>query len=264
MMNISVSWSQAIPLNNLDLRIVPRYIENKDQIGIKTVHIEQKQNHLQVDWYSLVKELAQETYYPTYKIKARKGAIQLYDFVGRTHLYLPALWADGYITTSKVLPLWLAPEYLEMKSRESKLLFLGIFQINEGLLKRTPDYQFENIRYAKNIYNQYIVADSIKPGVSLKSRDRKDLKKFIKGFPLVHKISKTKVEIYVNGSKEKYPARIIGNEYFHFVVIDDPLNPLIVNFKLFVDEVPDQFKRAFKVLKKDLEYQVTQIHFQGN
>ncbi len=74
-------------------------------------------------------------------------------------------------------------------------------------------------------------------------------------------LAKTKATIVVNSAKETYPAKIIGNNYYQFVVIDDPLNPLVVNFKIFPEKTPRLFRDVFKDLKDDFEYYVTQIHY---
>jgi hypothetical protein len=254
-------FAQAIPLKNLTLHLVPTNKKNSYGLSSKTIQVSKTKKNLKVTWYSLVKELDEAAAYPTYKIKSSRGVIDTDNIELKNGYFQPALWGQGYIRTQSALPLWIDPEYLSLRNNQEKLLNTGILNASKNLLRLAPDKLYEQITYFQNLYDQYVESGQIKDGTGLRKSDKRELKKFIKEFFYVKNIAKTKANITVNQLTEKYPARIIGNNYFQFIVIDDPLNPLVLSFKLYPDKAPKLFKRVLKELQEGIEFYVSQINY---
>jgi len=257
----AIVQSQAIPFSGMKLKLVPRYKDVAGEIGSKSVTVYRTKKGIKVVWYSLVKDFDEEAYYPTYKIKSRRGIIETDGLDLKTAFFLPHLWGNGYIRSETALPLWLDPEYLSIKGKQKRSFNSGLLNSNRYLLKMAPDELFDKLNFFQNLYDQYVTGMQVRTDIRLSKKNQRELRKFVKNFFLVKKIAKTKATIYVNKIKESYPSLIIGNEYFHFVVIDDPLNPLVVNFKIFPDKAPKVFRKSFKLFKKNFEYMITQVTY---
>lgn len=253
--------AQSIPLNNVVLRLVPSAKKEEELLAVKTVQLSQTPSGAKILWQSLVKERDETAHYPTFKIKADRGVIEGDGFVGKTGFFQPALWGNGYILTDSFCPLWLDPEFLQLKLKDSRSFNAGFLNVNNNLLRLAPDKTYQKLIYFQNLYDQYVEAGAIKVGLVIKKNDAKELKEFIKEFFVMRNLAKSKATLYVNKVKETYPAKIIGNDYFQFVVIDDPLNPLVIYFKIFPEKTPRLFRDVFKDLKDDFEFYVTQIHY---
>lgn len=254
-------FAQAIPLDKVVLRVVPSAKMAEELLAVKTVQLAQTPSGAKVLWQSLVKERDMNAHYPTFKIRANRGVIETDGFIGKTGFFPPALWGNGYIRTDSFSPLWLDPEFLMLKTRESRAFNVGILNMNPTLLRLVPDKTYQKLSYFQNLYDQYVAVADIKATATVKKTDAKELREFIKEFFVMRNLAKTKATLFVNKDKETYPAKIIGNNYFQFVVIDDPLNPLVINFKIFPEKAPRLFKGVFKDLKDDFEFYVTQIHY---
>lgn len=255
------TFAQAIPLDNVVLRLVPSAKTADELLAVKTAQLTQTPNGAKILWQSLVKERDMNAHYPTFKIRANRGVIETDGFIGKSGFFPPALWGNGYIRTDSFSPLWLDPEFLQLKTRDTRAFNAGFLNMNANLLRLVPDKTYQKLIYFQNLYDQYVTAGDIKAGATIKKADVKELKEFIKDFFVMRNLAKTKATIFVNKAKETYPGKIIGNDYFQFVVIDDPLNPLVIHFKIFPEKAPRLFKNVFKDLKDDFEFYVTQIHY---
>ncbi|OVE81448.1 hypothetical protein BVY03_03700 [bacterium K02(2017)] len=252
--------AQSIPLNGLSIRLVPKDAKT-DKVAPKNINILSSRLGYRVMWYSLVKELQEQTMYPTYRINANRGVIEINNFELKTSFFHPSLWGNGYIRSETALPLWIDPEYLALKGRQKRTLNIGLLNGNKHLIKQAPDSLFDQVNFFQSLYDQYVQGGVVKEEVNLRKSVRKSLKKFTKEFFLVHKVAKTKAELFVGDKKTKLDAVIIGNAYFNLVVIDDPLNPLVIHFKIFDNKVPTVFKQIFKRFKKHFEFRVTQLKY---
>ena len=104
-----------------------------------------------------------------------------------------------------------------------------------------------------------IVDEDLQPNVQLSKSDQKELKSFARNFFYTGIIAHTKASLIVNGNKGSYPSVIIGNDYFHLIVIDDPTCPLVIGFQIFAEKTPRLFQDVFKDFKRLFEFQVTQV-----
>jgi len=257
-----VVYAQAIPLNKMTLQINPLHKNNDDSaIEPKTIRIIQTDKSLKVFWYSLVKEKAADAYYPTFKVKANRGIVETDALNGKAALFYPALWGNGYIRTETALPLWMDPKILELKGRQKIPFNVGIINLNKYLLKAAPDAVFEKISFFQNLYDQYVYGTEIRADVKISKSEEKDLKKFIKEFFSVEQLAKTKSALYVNNVKEDYPVLLIGNRYYEMVVINDPLNPLVIRLKFNNDKAPKLFKKQFDEFAELFEYYISHINY---
>lgn len=257
---ISPAFGQTIPLNGLSLRLVPKS-KTEDEMGTKTVVISQNKSGIKLSWHSLVKELDENAYYPTYKVQAKKGLIETDSLDLKTAFFQPSLWGMGYIRSDTALPLWVDSEYLNLKGRQKRQFNVGLLNNSKFILKSAPGSLFEKLNYFQNLYDQYIRGGEVRSDVKLSRRREKDLKKFVDDFFMVRTIAKAKAALVVKGKKQEFDSRIIGNNYYHLIVLDNPANPLVLHFKMFPEKAPKVFEKVLKELAKSLEFQVTQLSF---
>ncbi|MBF0106656.1 MAG: hypothetical protein HQM16_15180 [Deltaproteobacteria bacterium] len=252
--------SQAIPLDKMSLRLIPRDAD-ADVVGSKTITLELTPFGLKLLWYSLVKEFDEGAHYPTYKIKAHRGVVEVDNLEQKTVFFHPSLWGEGYLRTESALPLWLNPDYLDPESKQRMYFNVGILNLDKYMIKKAPDVIYDQVIFFQNLYDQYVDREEIREGLNLNKTDQKEIKKFIREFFYIKRIAKTKTEIYVNNRQESYPAVVFGNTYFQFVVVDDPLNPLIVSLRVIPEKAPKPFQESFSRFKKNFEFRVTQVSF---
>lgn len=245
--------------HNLTLEISPAFGGDENDINVKRVKILVSGDGTLVTWFSLTKELYSENPYPHYKIKSKKGAIQFDSWVAKSHFFLPALWSDGMMRLDSVLPLWVDPIYLGLKNREKRSFHLGILNFNRSLVKATPDLIFEKLSYFQNLYDQFVERGDVRSDVNLNKSDQRELKKFSNDFFDLQLVARTEVSVIVNQVQKTIKARILGNDYFQLVVLDDPDNPLVLAVKFFPDEAPRIFKSLFSFFKKNLEFKITRV-----
>ena len=255
-------YAQAIPLNDLELKIEQKHLNNPNEPPLtKHVKVGKTKRTLRAFWYSMAKELSEDSYYHTYKIKANKGILETDNFNSKRSLLLPSMWGDGYIRSETALGFWLDPEFLDLSGKKRIPFNVGFINPNKYLLRAAPDSIFDKITYFQNLYEQYVVDHKIRADVNISKSHAKELKKFIKEFFNARKIAKTKAKLNVNNVEESYPALIIGNHYYHLTVIDDPLNPLVINFKVLADNAPKLFEQQFKEMKKLFEFSVAEVTY---
>lgn len=254
------AFCQAIPINKVSLRLVPRD-QHAEEVSPKTINMARTRFGYKLLWYSLVKEFDEEAHYPTYKMRADRGIIEIDSLDHKVAFFHPSLWGNGYIRSELALPLWVNPEYLELKGKQKKPFNIGLLNNGRHIIKKAPDVIYDQIIFFQNLYNQYVEGDEVNDALNLRKSEKRGIKKFIREFFYVRKIAKTKSEIYVNLKKESYPSIVFGNEYFQFVAINDPLNPLIINLRILPAKVPKAFRESFKRFKKNFEYRITQISY---
>ncbi len=253
------TFAQSIPLQSTTLRIVPRYQAlDKGLLGGKFVVVSQTDDGARITWYSIVKELDESGDYPTYKIKSKKGVLDVGGLSNKTTFLLPELWGLGYHRVERALPLWIDPAYLKLKGHEKRTFNVGLINNNADYLRQASPEAYGRLTGFQNLYDQLFVDGEPLAASGTKS-DQRDLKKFAKEFFFAGEIAKTKASLLVNGTKQNYPALIIGNDYYNLVVIDDPLNPLVVSLHIAADKAPRLFQDVFNDFKQLFEFQVTQI-----
>lgn len=257
---IHTAHAQAIPLNDLSLDLVFRHADEQGNRRTKSITVSKSDHSIKLTWHSLHKEKDEQARYPTYKIRTRRGMIETGSFDLKTALFLPALWGDGYMRVDTALPLWLDPASLELKGRQKKSFNVGLLDVNMYLLKLTPTELFEQIVYFQNLYRQYVSGSGIRPGIKLGRSEQRDLEMFVKEFSFIKRIARTRASLLVNRQQESYPALILGNEYFHLVVLDDHLNPLVISLRIFPEKVPGMFLKIFKKFKENFEFTITQLN----
>lgn len=256
--------AQAWPLHNLTVEISPTFGGDGDGVNVKRAKIVVGNDGVVVSWYSLVKELYSENPYPHYKIKSKKGALQFNSFIAKNGFFLPALWSDGYMSLDSVLPLWVDPIYLSLKNREKRAFNLGVLNFNRSLVKATPDLIFEKLSFFQNLYDQFVDRGDVRTGVKLNKSDQREIKKFANDFFSIESIARIESSVIVNKVQKMIPARILGNDYFQLVILDDPENPLVLAVKFFPDEAPRVFKSIFSFFKKNLEFKIKRVETDSN
>jgi hypothetical protein len=254
-----LAHAQIGPLHNLTLEVAPSFGGNENDVNVKQVKVAVTADGLTVTWFSLAKELYSENPYPHYKIKSKKGVIQFDSLLAKGGFFLPALWSDGYMRLDSVLPLWVDPIYLGLKNREKRAFNLGILNFNRNLVKATPDLIFEKLSYFQNLYDQFVERGAVRSDVNLNKSDQRELKKFSNDFFEIQSVARTEVSIIVNQVQKTVKARILGNDYFQLVVLDNSDNPLVLAVKFFPNEAPRIFKSLFSFFKKNLEFKITQV-----
>lgn len=255
-----IVFSQAIPLENLSLRLVPRDPQ-ADDVAAKTITIQKTPLGFRLTWYSLTKDFDEQAHYPTYKVRANKGVVDIDGFDQQEIFFHPSLWGQGYIRSEQALPLWVGPGYFDLKGKQTRPFNIGLLNMNRHLLKGTPDAVYDQVSFFQNLYDQYVEGATLKAGLNLKKADERGIKNFIEDFFVIKRIAQTSTELYVNQKRETYPSVIFGNDYFQFVTIDDPLNPLMVSLRIIPDKVPEPFRESFNQFKKNFEFRITQVNY---
>lgn len=249
----------ALPLTGTTLRLIPK--TGDGQATPKTIQIAKKGDGLMLTWFSLGREKAAGEVYPTYKIKAARGVIEVDGINGKSGFFSPQLWTQGYVRLASSLPLWLDPVYLGLSGRDKMKLDPGFLSLDRMTLKAAPDTVSRSALYFQNEYKYYVQDGEINPNASVRGRDERELKLFLRDYFQVSLIAKSKIKLAINGRITEHPAKLIGNRYHHFVVLDDVLNPLVLAFHVNADGAPRIFKKSFLRLKRGFEFQVTQVKY---
>lgn len=251
--------AHAIPLHGVTIRVVPKYSVAHSEISPKAVEIAKKEEGFQIRWYSLAKSKLQNEAYPTYKVKVGRGILEIDTIVGKTKFFHPHLWGEGYIRLTESLPLWFSPEYLQLKGRDTLPFDLGILTASRLSLRAAPGEFFEKILNFQGLYEQYVDVGTraLKPEAT--GRLERELQSFLEKYFQVGVVAQTKAKVVVNREVQIMEAKIIGNDYYQFVVLDDLLNPLILSFQVFPDKAPNIFAEYFRFLRENFEYQITQV-----
>lgn len=253
--------AQSIPLNGLNFKIVPTHVKAHESLADKSVHVDQSEKGIKVFWYSIVREKDTEKFYPTTKVKANQGIVETDSLEFKEALFHPHLWGNGYIRSLTALPLWVNPKLLQLKGRQKAEFDLGLLSKNKNVMGAAPDFLFSQISYFQNLYDQLISGGKLKTNLNLRRIEVRELERFIAEFSHVYKLASTKARLQVNSAEGDYPGVILGNDYFQLVVLDDPLNPLILSFKIDTEKIPRVFHDAFVSLKPDLEFRIAQISY---
>lgn len=251
-----------LPLTGTTLRLVPK--GSGDQVlpvGPKIIQVIKKGSALQASWFSLTREAVPEQLYPTYKVKTARGVVEVDGLSGKDKFFHPHLWGVGFVRLSGSLPLWMDPACLGLKGREKMNFEPGFLSLDHVALKASPHEVFQKVLYFQNEYQYYIKNGEINPNASLKRADERELKSFLKEYFQVSLLAKTKVKLVVNKKVQELAARMIGNRYYHLIVLDDVLNPLVVAFRVTPDRAPRVLKKSFASLNRHFEFQVTQVSY---
>lgn len=250
----------TIPLDKMVIRLVPKSPDGVGPIGVKTVEVARLGEKIRLSWSSLDKELVSEDPYPRYKVMGLSGVLEMPGLTGKAAFFHPEFWGRGFLRLQDELPLWLDPVYLTLSGKAKKDFQIGWLNADKKTLQAAPDAHFEKILYFQNLYGHY--GGTPKPGLApLTDADKKSLREFNRDFFQVEFIAKTKAELVVNKKRASLPARIIGNEYFHFTVLDDAENPLIVSFRVLPEKTPVVFRKVFDYFKQHFEFQITQVNY---
>lgn len=253
--------AQSIPIDGMAIKITPASKKADESISEKSIHVNKTKSGIKVFWYSIVRNRDETKYFPTFVVKASKGIVEIDSLDFKRTFFQPSLWGNGYIRSGTSLPLWVDPKILELKGRQKGKLNIGLLNMSQNIMQLVPEPLFEQVSFFQNLYDQYIKDGEVRESLGLRKSQQRELKSFIKEFNFVRRIAKTKAKITVNEAKEDYPSLIIGNDYYQVVVLDDPLNPLVVSFKIFDDKYPKVFRNTFKSLKENLEFKVSKIDY---
>lgn len=256
-----------IPVSGMQITITPKQSEDKDAkpndlLGIKKVTVfRRRSNVLRATWYSLVRELAENTVYPTYVIQTRKGILDVSNLSHKTAFLNPILWPNGYLNTITSLPLWMDPAYLSLKRRQKRNFFIGLVQFNTDVVANISVEYREPLLFFKNLYDQFIKAGKVRDNIEIKRSEEKRLERFVEEFFFVSEKGEGEVKVKINGVEKELKVKEVGNDYFTLFVLNDPTNPLILKLELETRKLPDAFEESFKTFKTFFEYQISEIEF---
>lgn len=257
-----------IPVSGMTLTITPEIAEEKqaglnDLLGIKKVTVSRRRsNVLRLTWYSLVRELAENTVFPTYVMKTRKGILDVSNFSHKTAFLNPIFWPGGFYNTVTSLPLWVDPAYLKLKRRQKRNFFVGLVHFNTEVIKSISVEYREPLLFFKNLHDQYIKSGKVRENLDLKRSEEKRLERFIEDFAFVTEQGDDKLQVSVNGVPQELNVKKIGNDYFELWVLDDPTNPLVLKLELDSRKMPHAFEDSYEKFKKFFEYKISEIEFQ--
>jgi hypothetical protein len=249
----------TISLDKMVLRLMPKSPQGAAATGVKTVEVTRQGEKIRLSWSALQKELVSADPYPRYKVMGLSGVLEMPGLSGAAGFFHPEFWGRGFQRLSGELPLWLDPVYLTLSGKDRRDFNIGWLGVDKKTLQAAPDAHFEKIMYFQNLYTHY--GGALKTGsAGLTDSDKKALKEFARDFFQVELIAKTKAGIVVNKERVSVPARLIGNDYFQFTVLDDPDNPLVMSFRVTPEQVPSVFRKVFDYFKQHFEFQVTQVN----
>lgn len=251
--------THALPLTGLSLRLVPKTVAESG-VAPKIVEVSKSDDAVRLKWFSLVKDPVDGLAYPTYKIRANRGVLDIDDFHGKNGFFHPHLWGQAFVSLGGSLPLWVSPEYLELSGKSLRGFNVGFLNLSSHALQAAPDRLYEELRYFQNLYDHYFDGRGVNRQAKLSRSDEKELKIFRDEFFKVGLVAKTEAKLMVNKKVTALQARILGNRYYQIVVLDDPVNPLVVSLRILMDKAPRVFHKNFEFLKENFEFQVTQVN----
>lgn len=251
----------ALPLTGVSLRLVPSGADEA-AVGVapKVIEVKKNKGGLRVEWFSLVKAEATDAYFPTYKVKANRGVLDVDGLPGKAGYFHPHLWAQGYTSLSESLPLWLPPEFLALTGKKTEPFQPGFLNLAPAVLKAAPDRVYERLTYFQKLYDHFVSDGEPARGTGLSRQEHKEIKKFTQEFFSIGLVATTKAKLAVNRQVREVEAKILGNPYMQFVVLDDPQNPLVLSFRVLNENAPEAFRKVFDFLKANFEFQVTQAN----
>lgn len=251
----------ALPLTGVSLRLVPTGSDDAVGVAPKIIDVKKNKDGLRVEWFSLVKQEVTGEYFPTYKVKSNRGVLDFDGLGGKTGYFHPHLWTQGYTALSASLPLWLPPELLSLTGKKSEPFQPGFLGLAPAVLKAAPDRVYEQLLYFQKLYDHFVRDGEVARDSGLTRQGQKDMKKFIREFFSLGLVAQTKAKLVVNRQVQNVEAKILGNPYMQFVVLDDPQNPLVLSFRVLNEHAPEAFRKAFDFLKANFEFQVTQVNY---
>lgn len=252
--------AHALPLTGISLRLVPKTAAESG-VAPKIVEISKIDDAIRLKWFSLVKDPVDGLAYPTYKVRTNRGVLDVDDLRGKNAFFHPHLWGQAFVSLGGSLPLWVSPEYLELSGKASQGFNVGFLNLSSHALQAAPDRLYEELRYFQNLYDHYFDGRGVNREAKLSKSDEKELKIFREDFFKMGLVAKTEAKLIVNKKVTTLQARILGNRYYQIVVLDDPVNPLVVSLRILTDKVPRVFHKNFEFLKENFEFQVTQVNY---
>lgn len=239
-----------IPTSNLTIKIRSKSFGEQGILNERHVEVDENKSLSRLTWLNISKEQV-EGRYPTYRIAAKKGVVEFKEKIGKQAFFHPVFWPQNYVLLGESLPLWLAPEYLDLGRRKSKAFSLGLLKSKPLAMKGLGPQVYQEILYFRNLYEHYE-----KEGFRGST-----LKKFQKEFFEVEFLRHTGTHVVINGESHDLPTQVIGNRYYEMTVLDQPDNPLILKLEFFPKKAPSVFKRSFDYLAENFEFRITQIRF---
>jgi hypothetical protein len=250
----------ALPLTGVSLRLVPSGSDDAVGVAPKIIDVKKNKDGLRVEWFSLVKQEVAGEYFPTYKVKSNRGVLDLDALAGKTGYFHPHLWTQGYTALSASLPLWLPPELLSLTGKKTEPFQPGFLGLAPAVLKAAPDRVYERLLYFQKLYDHFVRDGEVVRDAGLTRQGLKEVRKFVREFFSIGLVAQTKAKLAVNRQVRDVDAKILGNPYLQFVVMDDPQNPLVLSFRVLNENAPEAFRKVFDFLKANFEFQVTQVN----
>lgn len=213
---------------------------------------------VRINWEGLVRELKEEDPFPHYGITRERGVLQIEGLNGHNSFFLPVYWGRGFLRLTDTLPLWLSPEYLG--SEKPLRLTLGLLHPGRTMQQTAPDDFFAKTSLFTSLFERTFDGNKIRDEKKYPDEEKKLLREFVRDFPLIQSLAKTSVELEVKKQKQKFAAKIIGNDYYHLVVLDDEQNPLVLSLLFFPEHVPLTFRKLFDFFKAEASFQIKQIN----
>ncbi len=207
-----------------------------------------------VNWLAVSKNSgAAASPYPTYQVKTTKGILEGPMVGSKTRYFHPMLWPEGYAIVADAFPLWVDASYLDLKRGAAESFSIGFLKVEAVALQGLEATLAAEMQKFRDLYDDAENSKSPEGQAMLKTFD--------KTFFELRWLGDVKVSVKVNGAVRPLPAKTLGNRYFEMTVLDQYDNPLVLGLKFFPDRVPKAFYKSFQFLKKNFEFQVTQVQF---
>ncbi len=253
--------AQIIPLDGLSIRMI--FPADGGSDSARTINVNKEENGWRVSWYAMEKVYQGDVPYPTWAVKTRKGTLDFDGFSGKTGLLHPRLWGEGYFQLTHLLPLWVDKDFLflDSKKNQTKAFNVGILDPSQLVLQSASDEAFAKLNRFQALYNHFIEHGQVREALSLKRQDVDALNKFARDFFLIRYLAQTEVKIVANREKKTVLGQILGNDYFHLVVLRDFQNPLVLAVIFHPEKVPEAFRPFFEDFEKLYAYQIMQVNY---
>jgi hypothetical protein len=257
----SIVYAQIIPLDGLSMRMI--FPADGSSDSARTINVNKVDAGWRVSWAAMEKVYQGDVPYPTWAVKARKGSMDFDGFSGKTGLLHPRLWGEGYFQLTHLLPLWVDKDFLflDKKKNETRAFNVGVLDPSQVVLQSASEDAFAKLNRFQALYNHFIEHGQVRETLSLKRQETDELNKFARDFFLIRHLAQTEVNIVLNREKKTVLGQILGNDYFHLVVLRDFQNPLVLAVIFHPEKVPVAFRPFFEDFEKSYAYQITQVNY---
>lgn len=246
----------------MTLRLSPKNPDTVSHADTKTIEIYQDGEGIKLQWFSPQRVTIESGQWPITKIALGKGALWTNGWSQSTGLAHPELWVSGLINLSFNGILWMNPDAFNHDAKSEGLEFEPGFlgpSFTSFSHQNNPDVlQVDTFRRIEQAFGQL----DKKALASLKQdqNEAKKIKAFFEEFVKVRVIdNQAQFSVLLNDKKVVLPAKIIGNRFIHYHVLDTPSNPLVLSIDFITQDVPQKILSLMDYFNQNMEYEITSI-----